>query len=244
MDNEIETAEQQLINLRAALVEKQSLCEFYQQDVARLHDIIAKLKRMHFGPRAERWESDEQILLFNEVESEARSPKTPEDDSVKVNPFVRKRGKRKPLSKDLPREVVVIDLAADEKVASDGSTLACIGREVSEKLVYEPAKTKVIETHRLKYAHKDWEEEGVKIAPLPPSILPKSIATSSLLAQIVTAKFADGLPLYRQEQIFNRLDIALPRSTMARWIVQAAEKCQAIWNVLEERLFASPVRVL
>ena len=146
MDNEIETAEQQLINLRAALVEKQSLCEFYQQDVARLHDIIAKLKRMHFGPRAERWESDEQILLFNEVESEARSPKTPEDDSVKVNPFVRKRGKRKPLSKDLPREVVVIDLAADEKVASDGSTLACIGREVSEKLVYEPAKTKVIES--------------------------------------------------------------------------------------------------
>jgi hypothetical protein len=79
----------------------------------------------------------------------------------------------------------------------------------------------------------------VKVAPAVPSIIPKGIATASLLAHIVTAKFVDGLPLYRQENQFERLGINIPRSTMGRWIVKAAATCQGIWNALEERLLSS-----
>lgn len=250
--SENESLQNENASLRALLEQKTSLCAYYEEDIARLTSNLAKLQRQQFGVKSERWESEEQVLLFNEVEESAAAPATPHDTAVEVKPFTRKRGKRKPLSKDLPREVVVLDILEAEKIADDGTTLMCIGREVSEKLVFEPAKTKVIETHRLKYAHRDWEEAGVKIAALPASIIPKSIVTPSLLAQIVTAKYADALPLYRQEQIFNRLDIELPRSTMARWVVQAAKVCQPLWNVLEEKLLCSsyvscdetPVQVL
>ena len=61
-----------------------------------------------------------------------------------------------------------------------------------------------------------------------------------MLSHIVTAKYADGLPLYRQEEQFARLGVDIPRSTMARWIVQASERCEGIWNALEERLLCEP----
>lgn len=53
------------------------------------------------------------------------------------------------------------------------------------------------------------------IVPSPVQLLPKSMATAGLVAHIVTAKFEDALPLYRQEKIFARLGIDLPRATMA-----------------------------
>jgi transposase len=82
------------------------------------------------------------------------------------------------------------------------------------------------------------------MTPPVPSIIPKGIATPSLIAQIITSKYVDGLPLYRQERIFEHLNIDLSRGTMARWIVQAAEACQPIWNCLEERLLIGyPFRI-
>jgi transposase len=212
----------------------------FEEENSRLHEIIRKLKREAFGPRRERWESEEQILLFNEAEALAKEPLPAAPDSeVEVKGFKRKRGKRKPLPTNLPREIVVVDLAESEKVAPDGSPLRVIGKEVSERLEYKPASMKVIEYHRLKYAGIEGQDT-VKIAAPAPSIIPKSIVTPSLLSQIVTAKFADGLPLYRQEEQFKRLSIDLPRCTMARWIIKAAQTCQGIWNALETKQMASP----
>jgi transposase len=222
----------------------------YDEEVSRLHEIIRKLKREAFGPKRERWESEEQVLLFNEAESCAADAVSIESEVV-VPAHTRKRGKRKPLPGNLPREVVVIDLPEAEKVAPDGSALRVMGEEVSEKLVYEPAVMKVIEYHRLKYGGAEGADT-VKTAPVPPCIIPKGIATSSLLAQIVTSKFADGLPLYRQEEQFERLGVDIHRSTMGRWIIQASQTCQGILNALEERLLKeryvtcdeTPVQVL
>jgi transposase len=159
--------------------------------------------------------------------------------AVTVKPHARKRGKRKPLPKDIPREVVIIDLPEAEKVAPDGSALRVMGHEVSEKLVYEPATAKIIEYHRLKYGGAEGQDT-VKVAPVLPCIVPKSIVTPSLLSQIITSKFSDGLPLYRQETIFARIGIEIPRSSMGRWIVTAYRGCVGIWNALEERLMRSP----
>ena len=227
--------------LKNLVAQKDEKIVHYQEEVNRLLEIIREMKRQRFGPRKERWESQEQACLFNEAEAESRKPEGPEDATtqpIEVKGFQRQRGKRKPLPTNLPREVVVIDLPADQKKSEDGTPLRVIGKEVSEKLFYEPAQMKVIEYHRLRYGI-DSGDSG-KIAPPVPSIIPKGIATPSLLAQIVTSKYVDGLPLYRQEKIFDRLDIDLTRGTMGRWIIQAALACQPIWNILEERLMERP----
>jgi transposase len=227
-------------SLKAKLEKDGRVVALYEEENSRLHEIIRKLKREAFGPRRERWESQEQILLFNEAETLVRNPEvSPNESPVEVKGFKRKRGKRKPLPANLPREIVVVDLPETEKVAPDGSPLRVIGREVSERLKYQPARVSIIEYHRLKYAGNEGQDI-VKVAAAVPSIVPKSIVTPSLLSQIVTAKFADGLPLYRQEEQFERLDVAIPRCTMARWVVKGAEACRGIWNALEERLMTSP----
>lgn len=226
-------------SLKALLEKEQERVKLYDDEISHLHDIIRKLKREAFGPKKERWLDKEQPALFNEAEVEASQEEPPvAEENIEVPAHTRARGKRKPLPENLPREVVVIDLPDSEKVASDGSPLRVIGKEVSEKLVFEPATAKVIEYHRLKYGGVEGADT-VKVAPALPSIVPKGIATSSLLAHIVTAKFADGLPLYRQEEQFERIGVSIPRSTMGRWIVTAAATCQGIWNALEERLLAS-----
>jgi transposase len=228
-----------LKNLVARSEEKLAQSE---EENERLREIILEMQRQRFGPRKERWESEEQACLFNEAEAESKKPEgegANEDlQDVEVKGFTRKRGKRRPLPENLPREVIVLDLPEEEKLAEDGTPLRVIGKEVSEKLFYEPPQIKVIEYHRLRYG-VDSGDTG-KIAPPIPSIIPKGMATPSLLAQIVTSKYVDGLPLYRQENIFDRLNIDLSRGTMARWIIQAAEACQPVWNILEERLMESP----
>jgi hypothetical protein len=67
-------------------------------------------------------------------------------------------------------------------------------------------------------------------------LIPKSIATEGLLAHIAVSKFADGLPLYRQQKIFGRLDVDLSRATMANWMIQAAGCCQPIIELLHREI--------
>jgi transposase len=231
--------------LRAERSEERN--KHYEEEISRLREIIAKFKKDIFGPRKERWVSEEQlVLLFNEAEVEAQKPESEEDEDLgetTVEAHKRKRGKRKPLPEHLPREVVVIDLQDGEKVDANGQpiTLRVVGKEISEKLEYTPASLKVLEIHRLKYETVNPEsgEGQIKTAKPMPSIVPKGIVTPSLLAGITVNKYADGLPLYRQEEIFARLGISLPRSSQGRWIIQAKEACQPIWNVLEDRLMRS-----
>ena len=212
-----------------------------EEENERLRELIVKLQKQAFGPKSERWETEAQgILIFNEAEVEAAKPEVPaeEEKEVTVAGYTKKRGHRKPLPSHLPREIVVVELPEAEQVDAKGNALKVVGKEVSEKLSYEPAKITVIEYHRLRYGYD--AGEPVKTAPPVPSIIPKGIVTPSLLAAVVTAKYADGLPLYRQEEIFLRQAIELSRTSMARWIVQAAEVARPLWNILEEMLLANP----
>lgn len=214
----------------------------YESEIEWYKEQLIKLRRDRFGPRKERWESEEQgILLFNEAEVEASKPEAAEpetEDEVQVKGFSRTRGKRRPLPEHLPREKVIIELPENERFTEDGQPLKVVGEVVSEKFFFEPAKMKVVEYHRYRYGVD--AGDPIKIAPPIPSIIPKGIVTPSLLAHIVIQKYADGLPLYRQEEIWGRYGIQLSRSSMGRWVVQAAEACRPIWNVLEEWLLDDP----
>ena len=110
-----------------------------------------------------------------------------------------------------------------------------IGEECSEQLDIEPAKLKVIEHARLKYACPDCEQ-GPQTAPKPAQPIAKSNAAPGLLAYLVIAKVADGLPLYRLERMFERLGFRLPRGTQANWLIKAGWLIQPLINLLHDAL--------
>ncbi len=219
------------LNLLAKEKEKNSN---YEDENNRLHEMLAELKRMKFGTKSERWESSEQ-LVFNQVEFLAKQAADVESQEIEVKGHTKKRGHRKELPKDLEREVITLVLPPEEIFTADGTPLKIIGYEISEKLSYEPSKTKVIEYRRAKYGVDSGDYE--KTAPPVPSIIPKGIATPELVASIISKKYAYGMPLYRQEEMFLELGVHIPRQTMARWVVQHAIACQGVWNILNDRLF-------
>ena len=224
-------------NLRSQLAKSVEKNKHLESQVAWLMEQINTIKRAQFGKRSEKWESQEQLkMVFNEVEAEVQ--KEEDTRTIEVKSYTKKkRGYRKPLPQNLPREVVKIELPESEQVSESGEKLKVIGWEISEKLKYEPAKTTVIEYHRAKYGVDSGDYE--KTAPPVPSIIPKGIATPELLSAIIVSKYTDGLPLYRLEEIFTRQGIDLSRSTMARWVVQTSKALTSIRNVLSDKLSES-----
>jgi len=230
--------------LKAIILE---LEEQYGLRIEFLEGQIRLLKKELFGQKSEKRSPEEselhQLHLFNEAE--VFTEKEPEEPLV-VPEHTRRKPKRTPLPANLPRVDRIQDIKEEEKVCTCGEPLCRIGEEVSEKLDFIPAKIRVIRTIRYKYACKKCEgveSEGptVKIAPLPPAIIPKGIATPGLLAHIVVSKYADALPLYRQEKIFSRHGIELSRSTMAGWMVKAAESCAPVMELLQKELLTGPL---
>lgn len=196
---------------------------------------ISRLKRLQFGNKSERVVLDDsQGSFFNESEVESKIEELKE---VTVAAHTKKvRGHRAELPENLPRKDVVIEIPESERVCStDGSVLTEIGTEVSEKLEVIPKEVFVIRTIRKTYACKTCES-CLKTANLPESILPKTNCGPGLLAYIVTSKYVDHLPLYRQEAIFERAGIQLPRSTLGRWIVQGFEKLTPLLNLMQEEI--------
>lgn len=182
-----------------------------------------------------------QGSLFNESENIADyHPSTVE--SVTIPEHKRKKKGRKKIPKNLPRLDVIHDLPDEEKICSkDGSPLTRIGEITSEQLDYVPAKVRVLRHVRYKYACKCCGTT-LKTADKPKTLLPKSMASPSLLAHITTAKYVDGLPLHRQEKQFSRLGIELGRSTMAQWMIKiGGEAVQPLINILNDECLNSPL---
>jgi len=167
-------------------------------------------------------------------------------EAVTVPEHKRKKRGRKPIPEDLPREDVVHDLDEHEKICACGTTLSPIGEEVSEKLDCTPAKI-IVERHiRRKYACRGCEgiesEQGaVRIAPMPAQLIPQGIVTPGLLAYIITAKFVDGLPFYRQEKQFKRLGIDLSRKTMTSWAMFVARACEPLRDLLKQEILTNHI---
>jgi transposase len=138
----------------------------------------------------------------------------------------------------------ILDLPEAVKAAM-GEDWRFIGYEISEQLAVIPRQYYVIEYKRAKYVplHDDvpGAEIGVKLAPRPEPLLPKSLAHSSLLALIVTNKFVDALPLYRQEQLFAREGIDLSRQTMAGLLIQLNAPLAPVAAALKALLTQGPV---
>jgi transposase len=239
----------------------------YQLKISSLNKLVQEMfeqlrlqRHQKFGASSEKIDPDKQPDLFNEAEVEGGDQSDADDLNaeglveedpcpVDASPTptltdaqatVPKTRGRKPLPANLPRKRVEYDLDDDAKTCSCGCQKTKIGEEISERLEYIPAKMVVEQQVRFKYACKQCEGE-LAIADVPPSMIPKSNAGPDLLAFVTTAKFQDALPLYRQNTIFKRLGIDLPRNTLANWILKLSDRVDPIIEQFEQAIRQAPV---
>ncbi len=240
--------------LKKIIAEQQLNLNSKDQHIALLEEYIRLQRQRLFGVSSEK--APGQAELFDEAELLGDEDAAPEAEAVpSQNPQTghssKKTRGRKPLPAELPRIRIEHDLSAAEKNCPCGSQRTFIGEVTSEQLDIIPAKIQVLVHVRKKYACKTCEE-GVKTAPLPPQPIPKSNASAGLLAHVVTAKYQDALPLYRQEQILKRSGIALGRNTLANWMIKCGTLVQPLLNLFNDQLLTggiihcdeTPVQVL
>jgi len=184
--------------------------------------------------------SPDQIRLFNEAEVDALldsddAGSADPDETVAVPAHNRKKGGRKPLPDTLPRIDVIHEIPEDQRhCPNDGQVLAEINQVVSEQLDIIPAQIRVIRHIRKQYACACGQ--CIQTALLPGQPIPKSMASPGLLAHIAVSKYQDALPLYRQEQILQRIGVDIPRATLANWMIRAGQLIQPLINLLRDHL--------
>ncbi|MFM8495668.1 MAG: IS66 family transposase, partial [Planctomycetia bacterium] len=218
--------------LKALVIAQQERLAERDTEIERLKLIIAKLQRMQFGRRSEQLvETIGQLeLSLEELEAvraeraELASAQAPKGDAPPL-----KRPVRKPLPDHLPRETV--EHAPAECCCPDcGGALKRLGEDVSETLEYIPEHFKVIRHVRPKLACCGCDT--IVQAPAASRPIANGLAGPGLLAHVLTAKFCDHLPLYRQSGIYARSGVELERSTLADWVGQ----CSALLRPLVEAL--------
>ena len=217
---------------RARTAEKEAVIDELKQRYQAILEQFRLAQQRQFGNSSE---SADQLGLFNESEAIIEAAA---EDGVKQDRVgsPRSKPKRKPLPRSLPRETIVHDIE-DKHCTCCGNELHRMSEEKSEQLEFIPAQVKVIEHIRPKYGCRYCERHGtevkIQIAPTPSSPIPKSIATASLLAQVITSKYQYALPLYRQEQMFRQFEIDLNRKTLAQWMIRCAELLRPLYQQLK-----------
>jgi transposase len=243
LPNDPEQLKQMLLELQQVVIQKE--VELAEKDVAYqllLERYNLKLAN-EYGKKSEKMPGADEV--FNEVElvldehDKNLLADPPSNSTTKTKP------KRKPLPAELPRVDVIVDIDESDKVCDCcQNPLHKMGESSSETLEFVPAHIKVIKTIRPKYACRECERHGiesvVQTALMPATPIPKSIATPSLLSQIIACKYQFGLPLYRQETMFSDIGIELSRQTMSSWMLRSAQLLEPLYMCLKECLLAEP----
>lgn len=226
----------------AAVAERESLGQLLktvtvERDLLK-EKLAAHLRRL-FDAKSE-VRTDQKDLFLNEAEALAPAgtlvAKEADASGIEVAGHVRKKRGRKPLDPALPREIVRHELPEAERVcAHDGASLVEIGVEISEQLDIIPQQVRVIQHQRVKYACPCCDQ-GIKVTPALARIIPKGLLTESALAWVVTSKYMDALPLYRQAALLARFGGDLSRTTLAASVVKVGEAIQPIINLLRDHL--------
>lgn len=237
--------------LKALVMQKDQHIQTLSKEVSFLSEMVAFLKYRQYYKRSEKHPNQAELFNEAEVESEAEAEElstalkeecvtASTEDKENTNTPPKAKPGRKPLPQSLPRERVeyTLDEQGNPEKCACGAHLKEIGEEVSEQLEIIPAKVIVKQHVRKKYACPHCEG-ALKLAPMPQQPIPKSIAGPGLLSYVVTAKYQDALPLYRQEQAFKRLGVDLSRQTLANWILKLRPLCQPLYNLLQDHLLES-----
>ena len=215
-----------------------------EANIAKLTAEIARLQRVQFAARSEKMDPA-QRALFEETMAEdiaaveaaleaLQPPLTPTIDTARP----RRAPKRRALPEDLER-VETRHEPASCSCGQCGGALTHVGDHVSEKLSCKPLTFFVRRDVYPQYACRTCET--ITAVPVAPTVIDRGIAAPDLLAHVIVAKYVDHLPLYRQEAIFARSGVAIPRSTQGEWIGTCGVALQPLVNRLQRELWTQPI---
>ena len=196
----------------------------------------ALLKRMKFAAQSERFNPEQKSLLEDEIEADLAAVTTEidalQEAQAPAKVEEKKVPKRAPLPANLPRREIRHE--PESTLCQCGCQMKRVGEDVAEKLDYVPGVFTVERHIRGKWACAKCET--LTQVPVDPHVIDKGIPTTGLLAQVLVAKYADHLPLYRQEAIFGRAGLAIPRSTLAQWVGSCGVQLQPLVDAMRTEL--------
>jgi transposase len=222
--------DQQLSDTQHALNNKNHIIREQQKRIAIVEAYLRLAKIQRFGSSSEKLPF--QADIFDEAELDVAlgdlAEQLPDDEDIvrKTRPKTRKRG----FSDALARLQIHLRLTDDEKQGATNTFFT----KVKEELDIVPAQARVLEYWQEKAVFEQDGEPLIKAAKRPVHPLGKCKASPSLLAHIVASKYADALPLHRQESILKRYGGAITRTTMANWIIGLDDVFKPLINLMRE----------
>jgi len=205
---------------------------------------MAVLKRWKFGRSREGLDADQLSLLDENIDADLSAIEIELDELRSAlgpgSPRTPRQPRRAPLPAHLPRTEFRHEpdstLCAN---AGCGAPMKRIGEDVTEKLGYIPGSFQVERHVRGKWVCRCCEK--LVQAPVPPQVIDKGIPSAGLLAQVLVSKYADHLPLARQERIFARAGVKIARSTLAQWVGHCGVELMPLVQALRAEVLACPV---
>ena len=234
---------QQLRTLAAELIEKVGKRDrelhLRQTRIDQLTHEIALLKRFRYGARSEQLHAGQASLLEESVDADLAAIET--ELAALQDTAPERKSRQQPKRAALPAHLLRTEIHHEPEnlTCACGCLRSRIGEDVSEKLDYTPGVFTVLRHIRGKWVCKSCET--LVQAPVPPQVIDKGMPTAALLATILIAKYADHLPLYRQERIFARAGFAIPQSTLGAWVGVCGVHLQPIVDALHEEMLQQAV---
>ena len=233
---QMQKQQQEMQQLHEQLQQRQKQME---QQIHTLNEKIAIMNARHFGRSTEKLSAlPGQMNIFNEVETAA--PEAIAEPAIEQVVIRRKKqkGKRKDDLSRLPKRIENHELTKEQLKAIFGDNgWKRLPDEVYSRVEYQPAVREVVEHHVAVYAAKKADVDTIVRADRPVDLLRNSIATPSLVAAIMNAKYTNAIPLYRIAQDFEQNDMLLSRATMANWVIRCSERyLSLVYDRLREHL--------
>ena len=212
---------------------------FKQTKVDQLTHEIAMLRHWKFAARSDRLKAEQRSLLDETLGADiaAIEQELEQLAAVPSGEKTKQVARRAPLPAHLPPTEVHHE--PENTTCACGCALQRIGQDMAERLDYVPGVFTVERHIRGEWACAICQT--LMQAPVPAQIIDKGIPTAGLLAQVLVAKYADHLPLYRQEGIFARAGMAIPRSTLGAWVGQCGVQLQALVDALKNDILSHAV---
>ena len=217
-----------IASLNALVESLKSDNEYLKNNNDLLREENAYLKRKLFGVKSEKMPcSVEQLSLFDEAEQECE-PELLEEITYK-RAKKKQKGTLEIKLDNLKHVKEVYDIDEKDRICDIcGTKMHRVGEEfVRHEVVYEPAKLYVKDIYRKTYECRNCRKRGKVVmlkAGTPAPVIPHSFTSPSVLSQVITDKFVNHMPLYRQEAEWKRLGLDLSRTTMANWLIIASRE--------------------
>ena len=239
--------------LEETILKQKAEIEELKRKLEHMNEVFANAQRAQFGQSSEKKTyvlNEDQMNFFNEAEScQDNKAEEPTEETFTVKAHARKKKRTiDELAKNLPVEEVMIDLPESQRTCGKcGGTFKLIGRKlIRRELVVIPQSEKILEYYSCTYAcdkcEKDTGFAHIVTTKTPPPLMKHSLASPSTVADVMTKKYVDGVPLARQEKIWARQGVELSRATLANWVIQCTQSwLKPLYKHMKQQLLEQSV---